>query len=320
MTENISARIDNYLFGEMNAQDHEKFESAMLENDEVYFEVVERENDLVDRYVARSLDKDVSARFERSLSAFPARRQKLANAKTLKNFISETNAYQLPEQAKEPWYRRLGFAFRTPAMAATGLGLILLGLIGALVVQNRNQSEALAKLEYANSQNGNLDDIKKREAELREILESERAAAGDLTSDLETERRRRTKLEADIQELRKQVTSSKPSTDAPIVPTIGAIVLSSTAGDGGENVSLNNNQERISVKITLPSNVEPGASLTAKLNGDPVGGQMRTQTGSKGLRSITFSVSAKQVTVGINVFEVFDGKGKQIATFKVTGN
>lgn len=320
MTENISARIDDYLFGEMNAQDHEKFESAMLENDEVYFEVVERENDLVDRYVARSLDKDVSARFERSLSAFPARRQKLANAKTLKNFISEASADRLPEQAKEPWYRRLGFAFRTPALAATGLGLILLGLIGALVVQNRNQSDAIAYLQNAQTQNGNLDELKKREAELQEILENERAAAGDLTSDLEAERQRRTKLEGDLKELRKQITNSKPSTDAPLVPTIGTIVLSSTTGDGGESVSLNNNQERISVKITLPSSVSAGTSVTAKLNGDAVGGLMKAQSGAKGIQSITFSVPANRFSIGTNRVEVFDAKGKQIATFNVTGN
>jgi len=319
MTETESARIDNYLFGEMNAQDHEMFESAVVESDDLYFAVVERENELVDRYAARSLDANTSKRFERSLSAFPARRQKLANAQALRTYIAETNQ-SVPAEASEPWYRKLGFAFRAPAFAAAALGLILLGLIGALVVQNRNQSAALAKLQNSTTQNANLDELKKREAELQEILESERAAAGDLTSDLETERLRRTKLEADIKELRKQVTNSKPSTDPPIVPTIGTIVLSSATGDGGETVSLNSNQERISVKVTLPSNGDASPSVTAKLNGETVGGTMKPQASAKGVRSITFSVPASRFSIGTNRVEIFDAKGKQIAAFNVTGN
>jgi len=321
MTENESSRIDDYLFGEMNAQDHEVFESAVAGNDELYFAVVERENELVDRYAARSLDADTLKRFERSLSAFPARRQKLANASAIRTYISEASNANAVVETGEPWYRKLGFAFRTPAIAASALGLILLGLIGALVVQNRNQSEALAKLQIEATQNNTLDELKKREAELQTTLENERSAAGDLTSDLETERQRRAKLETDIKELRRQVTNSKSPNDAPIVPTIGTIVLSSNTGSGGDDktITLNDNQERISVKVTLPSNID-SVAVTAKLNGDAVGGSMKPQTDAKGARSITFLVPASRFSIGINRVEIFDAKGKQIAAFSVTGN
>jgi len=318
MTENMSARIDDYLFGEMNAQDHEMFESAVAGNDDLYFAVVQRENELVDRYASRSLDKNNSDRFERSLSALPARRHKLATAQALRTYISETKQ-NVPVEVSEPWYRKLGFAFRAPAFAAAALSFILLGLIGALVVQNRNQSDAIARLEQANSQNTDLDELKKREGELQSILENERAAAGDLTSDLEVERQRRTKLEADIRDLRKQVTNSRPSNDAPIVPTIGTIVLSSVAG-GDKTIALSETQDRISVKISLPSNIDPAATVTAKLNGGSIGSQMTPQVDAKGVRSITFFVSASRFSIGTNRVEVFDSKGKPIAAFNVTGN
>ena len=65
-------QIDEYLFNEMSAEEREKIENKFFEDDEVFFAIAERENELVDSYNAGRLNGEQLERFERSLAASPA--------------------------------------------------------------------------------------------------------------------------------------------------------------------------------------------------------------------------------------------------------
>ena len=42
-------QIDKYLLGEMSESEREKFEDGFVSDDGLFYEIAERENDLVDR-------------------------------------------------------------------------------------------------------------------------------------------------------------------------------------------------------------------------------------------------------------------------------
>jgi len=137
MNRERSAMIDNYLFGKISNSELESFEQQLMTDDALIFEVAERENELVDMYVGGKLDSSATEQFRASLSRFPARVKKLQNASLLREYIFEARP-SAESAAREPWYRRLGFAFRAPAFAATALGVVLVAMVGLLFVQNRN--------------------------------------------------------------------------------------------------------------------------------------------------------------------------------------
>src|SRR5687767_7907027 len=129
-----TAKIDGYLFGEMNEADRDKFDQEMMTDDELFYDVAERENELVDRYLRGDLEDSLAESFRNSLAKFPARRDKLSNASVLKAHIEEGRS-AAAEAASIPWYRRLGFAFQAPALAAAAMALLLVGTVGFLLVQ-----------------------------------------------------------------------------------------------------------------------------------------------------------------------------------------
>src|SRR4029077_12774881 len=98
---------------------------------------------------------------------FPARSKKLQNASLLREYISEARTSAVETAAREPWYRRLGFAFQAPAFAATALGVVLVAMVGLLFVQNRNLNKQIAQL---NSNDASLSELRQREAELQAML------------------------------------------------------------------------------------------------------------------------------------------------------
>src|SRR5436190_15239904 len=110
MNRERSAMIDNYLFGKISNSELESFEQQLMTDDALIFEVAQRENELVDMYVGGKLDSSASEQFRASLSRFPARVKKLQNASLLREYIFEARP-SAESAAREPWYRRLGFAF-----------------------------------------------------------------------------------------------------------------------------------------------------------------------------------------------------------------
>src|SRR5436190_5239025 len=185
MNRERSAMIDNYLFGKISNSELESFEQQLMTDDALIFEVAQRENELVDMYVGGKLDNSARESFRSSLSRFPSRVKKLQNASLLREYISEARPSAAEAAAREPWYRRLGFAFQAPAFAATALALVLVAMVGLLFVQNRNLNNQIAQL---NSNDASLSELREREAELQATLAAERAAGSDLTTDLDSER------------------------------------------------------------------------------------------------------------------------------------
>jgi len=314
MTENESARIDHYLFGEMNDSEREVFEDLLLANDELYYSTADRENELVDRFAANSLSEDFSKRFQNSLSLFPHRRQKVANAGALRTYIADVRKDAVTGAKSMPWYQRLGFAFKAPAFATAAIGLLLLGTIAFLLVQNRNTNNQVANA-------SELQELRRRESELQATLDTERGTSGDLTSDLESEREQRAKLENELAELRKKISNTQPpANDIPMAPTIATLVLRPSGIRGGPNpprrLEIPQNAKRVAVKLTLPAE-EPVGNVNVQLNGETITQKQKPAQDANGGQSVSFSVPSAKFNNGLNRITVLDPSGKQIVEYVV---
>ncbi|MFL6467424.1 MAG: hypothetical protein ACJ72Z_05655 [Pyrinomonadaceae bacterium] len=318
MNRERSAMIDNYLLGKLGNTEIESLEQSFLTDDELYYEVAERENELVDKYVGGKLDKETAAALRNSLSRVPARRKKLDNAILLKRYVDEVRTIVPQAEERIPWYERLGFAFRAPAFAAAALGLVLAGMVGLLLVQNRNLNTQIARL---NAEGNSISELRQREAELQAMLESERAAGSDLTTDLESERERRTALESELSELQKKIAVTKPPSDeSPIVPTIATLILRPTGIRGGpagvRTLRLENEEKRVALKIILPNAISEG-TISVRLNDSPVAADLKPNNEPGGQRSVSVSVAATAFRNGMNRVEIFDSNAKNIYSFAV---
>src|SRR5689334_21908439 len=115
--------IESYLFLEMSDDERLAFERELFENDELFFEVEEHENHLVDLYAHGKLPPNIKSRFERSLADLPARREKVANAVALKTYIEEERLADSPvsEPTRETFAQKLTklFSFGSPVAVLT---------------------------------------------------------------------------------------------------------------------------------------------------------------------------------------------------------
>ena len=312
MTEDV--KVDQYLLGEMSESERERFEENMLASDALYYSVADRENELVDRYVRDSLDADLTTRFQHSLPLFPARKQKLANAEMLRNYVADARQDAKSSAASIPWYQRLGFAFKAPAFATAAIGLLLLGTIAFLLVQNRNTNNQVANA-------SELQELRRRESELQATLDTERSTSGDLTSDLESEREQRAKLENELAELRKKISNTQPpANDIPMAPTIATLVLRPSGIRGGPNpprrLEIPQNAKRVAVKLTLPAE-EPVGNVNVQLNGETITQKQKPAQDANGGQSVSFSVPSAKFNNGLNRITVLDPSGKQIVEYVV---
>ena len=312
-----SAKIDSYLHAEMTDSEIENFEQQFMADDALFYDISERENDLVDRFVRGDLKGSEADRFQNSLSRFPQRRSKIANASLLNEYITEQKQ-SAPAEVQVPWYRRLGFAFQTPALVSSALALLLVGTIGFLVIQNRNLNRQVASL---NTNGRSINELRQREAELQAMLESERAAGSDLTTDLETERERRTALENELAELRKQIVSKPPVNGSPIVPTIATMILRPVSGRGGANpvrtLRLENDEKRVALKIFLPADVSADDTFAVRVNDIIAAGSVKPNKEAGGANSVAASVATGSFRDGLNRVEVFNSKSQNILSFAV---
>ena len=317
MTAEQIATIDRYLLGEMNEFELNGFEDELVADDVLFYEVADRENELVDLYVRGKMTDPIATDFRNSLRIFPARREKLRNAAMFRVHVDESRSAVSAESTPVPWYRRLGFAFQTPALAAGAIGLLLVGVVGFLLVQNRNLNQQIAGL---NSNNQNLNQLRQREAELQAELESLRTAGSDLTTDLEAERERRTALETELSKLRNQIDKGDPGSDSPIVPTIATLILRPTGIRGGpgnvRKLLLDNNERRVALKIELPSDRSEG-SFAVRVNDVPVGSGIKPNREPGGASSIAVTVTSETFRNGLNRVEVFDSNSQNVVSFAV---
>lgn len=328
-----------YLFAELSENDREDFEQRMFEDDELFFSVADLENEMVDSYVKGELSGAEMSMFESSLKKYPARQEKIANARALVDYLESERPLAVAAEPKASLTERLtaAFSLRTPAFSYAMTGLVLLlGISSVLLfLDGRQKSNEIARLQDQTTSNKNdletkikqlesqIADTSQRETEIGRQLDNEREASGDLTDELNTERQRREQMEAELERLRREskIPMQTPKKDpGDQTPTITSIKIKPGLNGGEQTTSVGNKTTRLVVNIALPDSVKKDDRLSVNLNGKLYLNSVLPRVSTDGHKSLNLTIQRNDLLIGDNKLVVLDTNGKEIArsAFKVT--
>src|SRR5688572_11429944 len=239
-------RIDSFLFNGMSDSEREKIEAEILADDELFYAVAARENDLIDGYLKERLSPEEKERFEKGLASNPARRQKVANARVLHEFIAGERAEQktITIAERRGLLARI-FSFGPGLQFASAAAMVLLAVVAVfLFTENRRLGSLESELASA----------RQRADQLAAEIENERDTAVGLTVDLDAERERIARLEAEIARLQGNgVTNMQPPvSQSPTIATLVLFPIRIRSQQSIKRLDLRPGIERISIVVKLP--------------------------------------------------------------------
>lgn len=329
-------KLKSYLFFELGADERRTLEERFFEDNDLFYEVMELENDLVDRFVSNNLSAEDKNRFEKSLASSPERREKIANANALKSFIKEeireaeevaavaATQREIIEDAPTLWQKIIEFfTFKMPVMqyATAALLLVLTFGTGYLLYERVQMSREMARIK--NEQQQKLEAIEKQEKQLQERLEQIQQTEKDLENQLENKNgqtdilsseldqirrdkqnaeREQNRLKDELEKLRKDRNlppAPKNQPRRPPQPTITTIILSpyGSKGPGGGVKSVKVTENTSQVSATLQIPKESqGETFTAQFKGSTLASNIKPARTKAGNRSITIRIPAQQLS------------------------
>ena len=173
--------ITRYLLGEMSEAEATSLEQKYFTDEQFFNEIVDAENDLVDRFVRGQLAPDVRQRFETFYLAHPKRRARARFAAALAGKFDSLSPAVMPSALRAPWWARFTDSYQTPGLAwAFSLAIVLLiaGLVWfAFETRRLHQELARYGAEHAKQEQSQRD--------LQQQLASEQARAERLASELD---------------------------------------------------------------------------------------------------------------------------------------
>ena len=339
MTQNTVTQMDEleikrFLFGEMSDEERDSIEEELFENDELFYEIADLENQLVDLYARKKLFGEELVRFERSLANLPERRTKVANAVALQTLIDDERP---PEKAIEvpvatTIWQKIADLFKVNTMAfgyAMGGLLILFALSSILLLlENRRRGEELSRLQgfQANQKilqqrqtelETQLADSQKRESELASRNNDER---GDLIEAIENERQQREKIQDQLKALQKERDKVVPTPTKSNIPTIATILLTpfKSSKGGGTNIhtiAVERETKRLALSLILPEDTDKDEKFSVQLNGKTVLSNLMPR-GSGNQKFLYLTIVAQDLIADENNLSAIDKTGNPVSRYK----
>ncbi len=205
--------IQRYLLGELTEGEQEELEQRYFNDRRLFEQMVQTENELVDRYARGLLSTEVRNRFERYYLAHPQRRERAKFAESLAAKLDQIDGVAVaPPTHSESLWGRLLDSMRGPRLAWAFSIVLLLMAAGAVwfLIETRRLREELAKSESQRATQA------QREHELQEQAAKERL--------------RSEQLSAELDRMRAQQQTFQPSPTPPVNPAPAFVSLVLTAG------------------------------------------------------------------------------------------
>lgn len=126
--------MKRYLFHEMSAEESDALEERYFEDAGFFYDLLELENDLIDRYAVGKLQGEDLVRFGKSLEKSPERLEKISDARVLQKLIAEEKSKPVAVPVVPSFGERIGgfFNFRISGfqLAAGALAILLVCAAG----------------------------------------------------------------------------------------------------------------------------------------------------------------------------------------------
>lgn len=273
--------MTQYLLGELPEDEQQALEERFFEDSELFAQLMEVENELIDSYVSGELTPHTRQKLEKTLLASPEGRKKLENARILRQYIRQgkTERSRPVVEKEHPGFWRSFFNlfnFQSPAFAqALGAIAIIMTVAVAWLLydsnQLRNQLE-LARNEQTQPQlEQELQAAKIRERELEQQLEQQGGLNEQLATQLKDETER-------IEEMERELARMRQRPPSVLIATLTGGVT--RGGEGPATMDIPPNTEVVRLQLPLPSDRADYRSYDATLN-EASGARVLSQ---KGLR------------------------------------
>lgn len=303
-------------------------ESRMFEDSELFYELLDLENELADSYQRGDLDEVTKTKVEKRAAENPGFAEKLRSAKALRTHLSET-AFRSSASAEpaDGWFgrmmARIGLSsFGAPALVSAVLLVLVAGFAAFLLYDRIRIANELARIRSEQQANTNSDaerikdletqlaDVTNRERDLGTRLEQNQGESEILEEQLAKERSERLNLERELNRIRNGE-MNRGAAPGPRVATLILAPFAGTRGPGGgvKTVNLPDGIERVSITLQIPNSFE-GDRFTVTFNGSTLASDTAARTRS-GVRYITVAVPASGISrEGDNVLRLTSGDGE----------
>ena len=309
------AEMKRFLFQEFSAKEREAFEDRLFADDDFFYDLMDLENELVDRYTIGKMSAAESARFEKSLQKLPERREKVANSVALQNFI----AGQKSDVVKPTFWEKIAGFFNLQKnlfqYATAALLILLMVGVGVLLVERARYANELAR--FQNEQNQNADELERqenalqgqlrqaqeREQNLQKELENKNAQTEILNAQIEREKSEKLKLERELEIIRKEKSKSPiekpkeiplPQQQTPIIATLLPYSGGKGGGDDTKVIKIKPNTEKIKLNLKIPTE-STGEIFDVKLNGENVANGLKPFRSKSGNRLLFITLPTKKL-------------------------
>jgi hypothetical protein len=132
-----------YLLGRLPEEEQDRFEEEWLMDDEGFEELVGAEDDLIDAYVAGRLTAEEAHRFEARFLSAPARRERVAFARALRQLADARPLIAVQAPRRRPWSSWLPLAASLAALAVGGWSLVRMQALSRSLSAARGEQQAV---------------------------------------------------------------------------------------------------------------------------------------------------------------------------------
>lgn len=310
-----SEELKRYLFFESSEAERAELEERFFESDELFYELLDLENDLTDNFVRNKLAEPDKKRFAASFEKSPERRVKIANAKTLQEFIIEETRTAAPLKiavTRAGFWEQIKSFFNFGALnfqyAAAALLVLLLAGIGFLIFERQRDAQELARLREIEIQRNSeieqkekalqeqIKTIQEREQNLQTELNERGGQTEILTEQLEREQSEKARLARELEILKRQK-SILPPEISPVAPTIATVILVPIGGKGGGDaatINISQNTTKISATLQIPKDAT-AEFFSIALNSAPLAANLKPSRTKSGNKFVRISFPAKNL-------------------------
>ena len=305
------AEMKRFLFQEFSEKEREAFEERFFADGDFFYDLMDLENELVDRYAIGKMSATENARFEKSLPKSPERREKVANSIALQTFIAEQKSEFIKPTFWEKIVGFFSFQKRIFQYSIAALLVFLMVGIGFLLFERARYANELARL-----QNQRADELKRQENELQEQIRQAQEREQNLQKELqnkngqtevlnekfEREKNERLKLERELENLRREkskipIEKPKETQPQPQTPIIATLLPYSGGKGGGDDIKvirIKFNTEKIKLNLQIP--IESSSeSFDIKLNGESMASGQKPFLSKSGSRVLLITLSTKKL-------------------------
>lgn len=311
-----SEELKRYLFFESTEAERSALEEKFFESDELFYDLLDLENDLTDGFVRNKLGESDRKRFETSLEKSAERRAKVLSAKTLQNFIEEetklNESFETEENKIGFWKKIKSFfnfgAFNFQYTAAVLLILAAAG-IGFLIYERQRSAQELARLQTIENERNleseqkenalreQIKSIREREQNLQTELGEQRGQTEILIEQLEKEQLEKERLTRELENLKREKQTRPPEIQTPSAPTVATVILAPVGGKGGgdaQTIVINQNTAAVSATLQIPKE-STAETYSVRLNSATLAENLKVSQTKSGNKFVRVSFPAKNL-------------------------